>query len=288
VTPEPAELHVRGHDGLDIAVWDYGGDGPPLVLTHCTGTSARSWDPIVDGLRARFHCYAPDARGHGHSEKPADVAAYRWSMPALDLLAVLDTLGLHEGVGVLGHSAGAVHAILAEVHRPGAFTRGLLLDPVAFPDQERDPDAGRTQIGEEARAESTRHRRRVFADRDAARQRYAVKPPMNAWHPDMLDAYLRHAFRTRPDGQVELLCPPEIEAAVYDWATEHRAFYRLHQVGFPALLVTGTASSLGPIVPQQAGRFPDARLRRLHAVGHFIPQEAPGVVRDMAVEWFGA
>lgn len=111
---------------------------------------------------------------------------------------------------------------------------------------------------------------------------------MNAWDPAMLDAYLTHAFRDNADGQVELLCPPEVEAAVYERAAEHRAFYRLHEVRFPVLLVTGTASNLASVAPQQAGRFPDARLRRLIGVGHFVPQEAPAAVCDMAMEWLGA
>ncbi|MCH7910243.1 MAG: alpha/beta fold hydrolase, partial [Candidatus Hydrogenedentes bacterium] len=61
---------VTGFDGVALNVWDLGGDGPPLLLCHCTGTHGRVWDPLLPRLLEHFHVYAPDTRGHGDSEKP--------------------------------------------------------------------------------------------------------------------------------------------------------------------------------------------------------------------------
>jgi len=51
----PTAHTVSGHEGFPINVWDYGGDGPVLLLAHCTGAVARTWDPVVrhlDGYRS--------------------------------------------------------------------------------------------------------------------------------------------------------------------------------------------------------------------------------------------
>ena len=83
---------MPGYLGVDINVFDYGGDGPPLLLAHCTGTHARMWDPVVAHLLEDFRVVAPDTRGHGDSEKPENLDAYVWRYSGHDLLSVIDNL----------------------------------------------------------------------------------------------------------------------------------------------------------------------------------------------------
>jgi pimeloyl-ACP methyl ester carboxylesterase len=82
----------------------------PVVLCHATGFLARLWSPIAERLaEAGFEVYAPDARGHGDSDKPEPSASgghnYDWRRMADDLRGFMDTLGLR-GVPVVGHSMG--------------------------------------------------------------------------------------------------------------------------------------------------------------------------------------
>jgi pimeloyl-ACP methyl ester carboxylesterase len=62
-------------DGVVVQTYDWGGDGPPLVLAHATGLHAHVWLPLVQRLRSSFHCYAIDARAQGDTTAPpgADV-----------------------------------------------------------------------------------------------------------------------------------------------------------------------------------------------------------------------
>jgi hypothetical protein len=51
------------------------------------------------------------------------------------------------------------------------------------------------------------------------RESYGGRPPLNIMEPAALDGYVRWGFRDRPDGQVELSCPPEAEAWFFECGT---------------------------------------------------------------------
>ncbi|MCC6792753.1 MAG: alpha/beta fold hydrolase, partial [Thermomicrobiales bacterium] len=55
---------------IALAVAEYPGDGPPLLLLHGIGSSGASWWPVIDSLAERFRLFVPDWRGHGASDRP--------------------------------------------------------------------------------------------------------------------------------------------------------------------------------------------------------------------------
>ncbi|WP_199441607.1 alpha/beta fold hydrolase [Umezawaea beigongshangensis] len=72
-----------------------GGDGPPLVLLHGWAQSGEVWAPLLGdpALTGRHRVVAPDLRGHGESDVPAD----GYDDPAAwadDVDAVLDHVGV--------------------------------------------------------------------------------------------------------------------------------------------------------------------------------------------------
>ena len=111
---------VRSTDGVEVAVHDLGGDGPPLLLAHAAGFCGGALAPLATRLGTRFHCWALDFRGHGDTVTPLDVD-YAWSGRADDGLAAGDRLGL-EGARGFGHSAGGAALLDAGARWPGAFT----------------------------------------------------------------------------------------------------------------------------------------------------------------------
>lgn len=271
---------VEGLHGVGINVWDYGGDGPPLLLLHCTGTNARVWDPVVQHLKARFRCIAPDTRGHGDSDTPEDLDLYEWRYSGSDTLGVIEAFGLDTPLFACGHSAGAAHICYAELERPGTFTRPVLIDPIIGP--------ANFFPTPNPLAEGARRRRNEFESVTSAHARFGSKPPMSEWDPAALDAYVRYAIEEQPDGTAVLKCPGPIEAAVYDRGGSPDVFERLGSLTFEPLLITSADSDVKALAHKQRDRFPNATFRELAQGSHFIPQEQAETVAEMILDWFSA
>src|SRR5947208_14539443 len=66
---------MTSRDGVRLACRDHGGDGPAVVLAHGLAGHAGEWDGTAAWLGRTHRVVAPDARGHGRSERrPADVS----------------------------------------------------------------------------------------------------------------------------------------------------------------------------------------------------------------------
>jgi pimeloyl-ACP methyl ester carboxylesterase len=125
-----ARQRITGH-GLDLAVVDEG-TGPAVLLLHGWPDSADLWRMQVPALvEAGFRVVAPDLRGFGASDRPAEVAAYRLGESIRDVVAVLRALEI-ERVDVVGHDWGAPVAWLFATFQP-QLTRHLVALSVGHP-----------------------------------------------------------------------------------------------------------------------------------------------------------
>lgn len=107
-------------------------DGPPVVLLHALGSSARTWTVFADRLPR--HSIALDLRGHGASPRSGD---YSFAVMADDVLAFLDANG-HTVVDVVGHSMGGAVAMYLAM---GALerVRRMVVEDIAPPPHEPVP-----------------------------------------------------------------------------------------------------------------------------------------------------
>ena len=273
-------MRIPSRDGVDVAVYDLGGDGPPLLLAHATGFHGRVWDGFADRLAERFHVWSFDSRGHGGSG-PGEM---RWTAMAEDVLAVVDGLGLEPGqLHGVGHSLGGGLCVLAERARPGTFRSLYLYEPAIFEPRAMDGGPG----GGNVMAEGAARRRAVFPSRDAAYDNYAGKPPLNELSPACLRAYVDHGFADVPDGTVTLKCTPEAEAACFRGAEPGDAWYALADIDVPATVAKGGLDAPGP------GMFGEAVARRLRAdlvvldnLAHFGPLADPDTVAESVFSRF--
>jgi pimeloyl-ACP methyl ester carboxylesterase len=128
-----AELSVVTDDGVELA-GEQTGEGPPIVLLHGL-TATRRY--VVMGSRTLEReghlVVAYDARGHGRSTAAPDPSAYDYERLALDLEAVLDTLGL-ERVVLAGASMGAHTALRLALRHPDRVAGLGLITPSFDPD----------------------------------------------------------------------------------------------------------------------------------------------------------
>jgi pimeloyl-ACP methyl ester carboxylesterase len=209
--PEAPQRWSVEHDGFTIGALDWGGDGPPLVLLHPNGFCAGVFDPLARALTSDHRVVGVDLRGHGTSDAPSRYEDCGFVAAAGDVVAMLDHLGLDDVV-ILGESLGGGTGILVDLLQPGRVRKLLLCEPIAF---DGLPGAG----GKNPMAAMARKRRPVWADRPTVLESYGSRPPMNVMEPAALAGYVRWGFRDRADGQVELSCPPEVEAWFFECGT---------------------------------------------------------------------
>jgi pimeloyl-ACP methyl ester carboxylesterase len=104
-------------NGIHLAVHELG-DGPAVFLLHGFPELAYSWrhqiGPIAD---AGFRVIAPEQRGFGDSDAPADPLTYSVKNLVADLVGLLDALELEQAVFV-GHDWGSMPAWYSGAYAP--------------------------------------------------------------------------------------------------------------------------------------------------------------------------
>jgi epoxide hydrolase A/B len=125
------------------------GRGPPVVLLHGFPELWYSWRHQLAALAdGGFHVVAPDQRGYGQSDRPAEIQSYSIFHLIGDVIGLLDALGEPRAV-VVGHDWGAPVAWQTALFRPDRV-RGVVGLSVPFrPRGQRPPlSALRTALGE--------------------------------------------------------------------------------------------------------------------------------------------
>ncbi len=266
-------------DGIDVAAWDLGGDGPPVLLAHATGFHGKVWEPLAAHLQG-LHRYSFDERGHGDSLAPPDFP-FDWTGFADDAVAVLDGFGLDRPYGV-GHSAGGAALLLAEAARPGTFRALYVFEPVVMPFD------GQPAPHDNPLSEGALRRREVFPSRDEAYANFASKLPFSVLAPAALRAYVDHGFADTDDGQVRLKCRPADESQMYRMGSAHDAYSKFPEIQCPVVVACGeTSEAFGPaLIELQAARLPHARTEVLPGLGHFGPLQDPAAVAGSILKAF--
>jgi pimeloyl-ACP methyl ester carboxylesterase len=271
--PSLATLRVNG---LDLALWEWPGDGPLLVFVHATGFHGRCWDQVIRRLPGR-RAIAVELRGHGRSEKPAP--PYHWRDFAGDLAEIARQLDWRDAVGV-GHSMGGHSVALAAALRPEAFASLLLIDPVIYP----PAYYGRGQFGDSS---FIQRRRNEWQSPDEMFQRFRPRLPFAQWQEEVLRDYCEWGLL--PDGgRFVLACPPAVEASIYAASNAAGAnpYAQLAAVEQPVTVLRGGIPwdlekfdlSASPTAPDAARAFPRGRDVRLEGRSHYIPMESPELV----------
>jgi pimeloyl-ACP methyl ester carboxylesterase len=116
--------------GLRLHYEVHGPDnGTPIVLVHGFASDYQlnwvgtRWQETLTG--AGFKVIGLDCRGHGHSDKPHDPAAYRTEIMAADVVRLLDHAGVPKAA-YLGYSMGARIGLQVAMDHPARVTRAVL------------------------------------------------------------------------------------------------------------------------------------------------------------------
>lgn len=259
-------------DGHRIAYIDEG-NGVPVLLIHGIPTNGLMWRDVIPVLSKHFRVIAPDLLNYGQSEMPerADVSinAQRQIM-----FGLLDALGIRRA-HLVGHDIGGGVAQLMAVERPERTDRLVLIDSVCFdswPIPEFEP---------------------------------MQKPGAEA---DMtLDEFVEMIRGFMPKGVVDkrVMTESVIDLYAKPWSSEEgkQAFFRnlrrlnseytlavsdqLPQLPHTTLIVWGEKDPFqkpdyGPRLEQA---IPNARLRVIDDVGHWLLEEKPDEISDLILNF---
>jgi len=263
---------------IEIALLDWGGKGPLALLHHANGFCAGVWGPVAKRLREHYRVIAMDARGHGDSSKPEGADGYRWELFGRDVLGVAEILAAEHpegrvGLG-LGHSFGGTAILMASAERPDLFERNVLVDPVILSTVGERASSAADSPGN-ALAERSRKRRQVWPSREAVREKWLEKEFFANWDPEALDLYLAEGFADRSDGQVELKCSGDTEAAIFEANGSFDVWSSAERVRTPTL-IEWSPRGLFPraVYERLAARMTDAKVCDIDA-GHLAPMQHP-------------
>jgi soluble epoxide hydrolase / lipid-phosphate phosphatase len=299
-------------NGIELSVHEAGA-GTPVLLLHGFPELAYSWrnqiGPIAD---AGFRVIAPDMRGFGDSDAPADAQTYSVKNIVADITGLLDALEIEQAVW-FGHDWGSMPAWYSGVYAPErVLGLGSLCTPYFTPgevdlvkayDELRGPNHYMATFQEPGVAEAMLARDVEDTFRKLIRSRGYTMAEFEA-----APAEIREVPAGVFVGEPQLFGEPLLtddELAVYVAAYERTGFtgglnwYRaLHKdweealghefvVDKPALMISaaddwffprGATDGMEELLPQvEKHVIPDA--------GHWLQQEKPDEVNALLVPW---
>lgn len=253
---------------------------PVAVFYHATGFVAELWEPLIRELQSDYRCIALDQRGHGHSDKSA--AVHTWAWTADDFEKFLDALNLRPVIGI-GHSSGATAVAVTAGRRPELIARAVLIEPTVRVRVLPDTSPGYIS----PMVERTRSRRSRWPDRATLYSALLQRPPYLSWADEMKALFADYAVAPNAQGELELLCPPGVEADIYASFLRFDPWPDLARVRQPVLVIHGSGPSIMSTtrVAEVMPALPTARLVELPEGGHLILMEAPQAVAAVVREF---
>lgn len=115
-------------DEMLLAYREWYPGGEPVLLLHGLADYGDVWLQLASDLGDRFHCVAPDLRGHGDSSKPSRVGDYSCDAVMEDLEGLVKYLGWRQ-VHVVAHSWAAKVAAVWAQRQPERIKSLVLVDP---------------------------------------------------------------------------------------------------------------------------------------------------------------
>jgi len=260
---------LNGDDGEHCVVHDFGGEGPPVLLTHGNGLNAGMWTTVVPLLRSQRRCFGLDFRGHGASRvvnPPLDVDR---SLLVAEVLNAVAAIG--EGsIDAVGHSLGGATLLRTELENPETFRKLWLFEPVMVPEGHPRPD------GEHPLVLAARRRRSEFPSVDDFLERLMSKPPYSQCEEAAVRAYAELGSQPTEDG-VTLTCSGDTEAEIFSSGTP-TDFPALKSVKTPVVIARGQAVAVGNELPPAmaepiASHLGNGKLLTMDGLTHFGPME---------------
>lgn len=260
-------MKVASNNGVKVEMYDMGGTGPNMLLSHANGFHGRCWKPVAENLIKRFHCYSFDHRGHGDTKAPKDWKV-AWAGYGADATACAKSINEPGGIIGVGHSMGGATLLIAAIKNPGLFRGLLLYEPIVKPDDVRMPANRPNNL-----AEGAARRKKSFKSFEDAIENYSNKMPMTHFTPEALEAYVRDGFSQADDGSVHLKCDPALESENFRNPEIPHLWKKLCELDIPVWVLSGHPEPFQPsgFAEAIADRLPQGNHIEYSDLDHFGP-----------------
>ncbi|MGI9261264.1 MAG: alpha/beta fold hydrolase [Woeseiaceae bacterium] len=297
---------------IDMAFYELG-DGPPVILVHGFPELAFSWRHQLPALAAAgYRAIAPDMRGYGGTDKPAQVSDYTVQNLIGDITGLMDQLEL-ERATIVGHDWGALvgwqMALLAPERMAGyialniPFIKRPPINPITYMrlklgkefyivDFQKSDEADR-RFGEDPRRFIDVMMRKRRVNRDRPRKQSGKRQPLSL---------LRMLDNDDPGGEV-LLTDAELDyyanafaaggfSGPINWYRNFKHNWKStrgvrQQVSVPTLFVAASDDIVVSRKQMDAMKpcVDDLEIHTIEECGHWTQQEKPGELNAVMLEW---
>lgn len=284
--PGPDVTHHYAELGEVVLHYVTAGSGPPVVLLHGWPQTWWEWRHVIPALAQSHTVIAPDLRGLGDSSRP--LSGYDKKTVAEDIWRLVHGKLGHDQFLLVGHDWGGPTAYALAAAHPQAVRRLVILDVVIPGCGDDFSEGGRrwhhqfhmTPDLPEALIQGREETYLGWFYRTFAFRHDAIGP-------DDLAEYLR---TYRQPGA--LRAGFAYYRAIPQDAADNREIIARLKLPMPVLALGGAVSYPHG---RGRGREPEESLRRVAtnveggivpACGHFIPEEAPDLLRDRLLAFF--
>jgi len=257
------------------------GDGPPLVLLHGWPQHWWCWRHVIGALARTHRVLAPDLRGFGWSDAPA--GSYAKATFASDIVGLLDAEGI-DRAAVIGHDWGAYTGFLLALDHPSRVERLLALDVAPPWLQPSLPGPRHLALP-------------LLASYQVLLGTPLLGPKLLTSGPELVRTMIRAGSGPRMrwerhdlDVYADVLREPARAAAssacYRTFLTRELPALRRRRLPVPSVLAMGAASPLQRVLRPRPEH--NLRVETIPSAGHFLPEEAPAEVLELARGWLGA
>lgn len=242
------------------------GVGTPILFSHGTPEWSFGWRELVQGLRGRYRCIAPDLLGFGLSDKPLD-ADYSVAAHARRLEQFVEQLGLRD-FHVVANDFGLSIAFQYVLRHPENVRKISLFNGWMWP-LDADPHYSRPARWMRTWLGRLLYLRFNFPVNVVMPAAFGNKKKLT---PEVHRHY-RQALPTPETRRAAYAFSAELLNAGPFWAEQWRQVATL--AGKPCLIFWGEKDSFIPVYELEKWQkaLPQARVVRFADAGHFVQEE---------------
>jgi pimeloyl-ACP methyl ester carboxylesterase len=271
---EIPELKTQDVGGAWLPYLYYEGGPRSILFAHATGFLPWLWHPIIEEFTPGYSVWAPYICNYRSCEP--EKGGLSWNVIAQDLSTFCHAQKIENPI-LVGHSMGATVLTIAAAEyglKPCAM---VLIEPIFLPDEFYKMTIS---VKDHPLASKSIKRLNYWQNEDEAMSYLKSRSLFSDWDEGVLQLYKQFGMEKLPEGDMQLACTPESEAAMFMGGTSRDPWPFLERIQCPVLVLEGAQSpNIGVVDIQRAvSLLPQGRYGSVAGAGHLIPMQKPAEI----------